>query len=81
MNEEIEKLIKIQSKINKALYHLYVNTDLEKEYNWVLFLYFPDTKDYSIRFNHPILSSTTDSIEELEKYLAKPDGFKRELYR
>ena len=31
MNEEIEKLIKIQSKINKALYHLYVNTDLEKE--------------------------------------------------
>ena len=67
---DIEELIKIQGAINKNKYHLSVSTDLEKEYRWVLFLYFPNKEDYFSDFNHPIMQSSIDSIDDLKKYLS-----------
>lgn len=77
MSKEIEELIKIQGSINKNKYHLSVSTDLEKEYRWVLFLYFPNKEDYFSDFNHPIMQSSIDSIDDLKKYLETHDGFSR----
>lgn len=74
-NEEIEKIIKIQGRINNSKYHLCISTDLENEYKWALFLKFPDTKDYFSRFNYPILSSNTDRLDYLIEYLDKHNGF------
>ena len=42
MSEEIEKLIKIQGAIDKNVFHLFVQTDLEKEFRWELYLYNPN---------------------------------------
>lgn len=77
MNKEIEKLIKIQGKINKNLYHLCVSTNLEDNYKWVLFLYMPNTEDYLSEYNRPILDSDRSSIDELEEYLEKYNGLGR----
>ncbi len=75
MNKDIEKLIKIQGKINKRVFHLCVSTNLEDEYSWVLFLYMPNIENYLSEYNRPILDSTRTSIKELEEYLKKYDGF------
>jgi hypothetical protein len=75
MSEEIEKLIKIQGAINRNIYHLHVETDLENSYNWILFQYFPDEKYFS-RYNQPILNSNVDSIDYLIDYLKKHNGFR-----
>ena len=39
MNKEIEQLFKIQNRLNKNMYHLFVQTNLDNEYRWELFLY------------------------------------------
>lgn len=78
MNKDIEKLIKIQDKINKKRYHLHVYTDLIDNYNFVLFINFNDERDYFSQLNYPILSTEyKDTIEDLENYLKKHDGFSR----
>lgn len=77
MSKDIEKLIKIQGAINKNIYHFYVETNLENDYRWVLYLYNPNTKDYFSEYNRPILISSIDSIEYLTDYLEKHDGFSR----
>lgn len=77
MSKEIEQLMKIQNRINKNRFHLCVSTDLEKEYRWTLFQYFPDIEDYFNEFNAPIMSSVVDSIDDLMKYLEKHNGFDR----
>ncbi len=77
MNKDIEKLIKIQEKINKQAFHLCVSTNLEDEYRWVLFLYMPNTENYFSEYNRPILDSTRTSIKELEEYLKKYNGFEK----
>lgn len=77
MSKEIETLIKIQGKINKNKYHLHVDTDLEKEYRWVLFLNFPNREDYFSNHNIPIMYSNVDSIEDLDHYLNKHEGYIR----
>ena len=77
MNKDIEKLIKIQGKINKQVFHLCVSTNLEDEYRWVLFLYMPNTENYFSEYNRPILDSTRTSIKELEEYLKKYNGFEK----
>lgn len=77
MDKDIEKLIKIQGAINKNVYHLYIETDLEAEYRWVLFLFNPNVKNYFSEYNRPILTSSIDSIDYLVDYLEKHDGFSR----
>ena len=77
MNKDIERLIKISGKINKNKYHLCIDTDLETKCRWVLFLYFPDDRDYFSEYNQPILDSNRSSIDELKEYLDKYDGFSR----
>lgn len=77
MSKEIEKLIKIQGRINKNKFHLCVNTNLTDQCDWVLFLFNPNIDDYFSSYNMPILSSRIDSIEYLEEYLKKHDGFSR----
>ena len=75
INKDIEKLMKIQGRINKNRFHLCVSTNLEDEYKWVLFLYMPDEKDYFSSYNKAILDSNKTTIDELEDYLKKYDGF------
>lgn len=77
MDKDIEKLIKIQGAINKDVYHLYIETDLETEYKWVLFLFNPNVKNYFSEYNRPILTSSIDSIDYLVDYLEKHNGFSR----
>lgn len=77
MDKDIEKLIKIQGAINKDVYHLYIETDLETEYRWVLFLFNPNVKNYFSEYNRPILTSSIDSIDYLVDYLEKHNGFSR----
>lgn len=77
MDKDIEKLIKIQGAINKDVYHFYVETDLETEYRWVLFLFNPNVKNYFSEYNRPILTSSIDSIDYLVDYLEKHNGFSR----
>lgn len=76
MIEEIEKLIKIQGILNKDKYHLCVQTDLEKESAWYLYLVGGDFKEYLGRCNDSIMSSQVDSIDDLIKYLENHDGFR-----
>jgi len=75
MSEEIEKLMKIQGRINKNAFHLHVSTNLVDEYRWVLFLYIPNKEDYFSDYNRPILDSSRTTVDELEEYLNKYDGF------
>lgn len=77
MNKDIEKLIKIQGAINKNNYHLYIETNLQDEYRWILYLYNPNTKDYFSSYNRSILNSSIDSIDYLMEYLENHDGFDR----
>lgn len=77
MSKDIEKLIKMQGAINKKIYHLHVETNLENDYRWVLYLYNPNTKDYFSEYNRPILISSIDSIDYLIDYLEKHDGFSK----
>ncbi len=77
MDKDIEKLVKIQGAINKNVYHLYIETDLETEYRWVLFLFNPNVKNYFSEYNRPILTSSIDSIDYLVDYLEKHNGFSR----
>ena len=77
MNKDIERLMKIQNKLDRNKFHLCVSTDLEDEYKWVLFLYNPNTEDYFSSFNRPIFDSERTSIKELEDYLKKYNGFER----
>ena len=77
MDKDIEKLIKIQGAINKDVYHLYIETDLETKYKWVLFLFNPNVKNYFSEYNRPILTSSIDSIDYLIDYLEKHNGFLR----
>ncbi|MCI5543459.1 MAG: hypothetical protein MR405_06070 [Mollicutes bacterium] len=76
MSEEIEKLIKIQGAINRNIYHLHVETDLENSYKWILFQYYPEDEKYFSRYNQPILNSNVDSIDYLIDYLKKHNGFR-----
>lgn len=77
MNENIEKLIKIQGIINKNRFHLCVMTDLEEKAEWRLYQIFDDYKQYLARENTSILSSDIDDIETLIDYLEKHNGFLR----
>lgn len=69
MNKEIEKLIKIQSRINKNKFHLCISANLEDDYKWVLFLYNPNFDDYLSTYNRPIFDSNKTTIEELDELL------------
>lgn len=77
MNKDIEKLIKIQGKINNR-YHLHIDTDLKDNYRFLLFIKFDDDRDYFNSCNQPILATHYgDSVEDLEKYLKSHEGFGR----
>lgn len=80
MSKEVEKLIKIQGAIDKDLFHLTVEMDLENEYKWKLFLFHPNSEYYFSKYNRCILSSKTDTIEDLFEYLNKHNGFKFDKY-
>ena len=75
MSKDIEKLMKIQNKINNKRFHLCIQTNLENDYRWVLFQYFPDIDDYFSNFNAPIMESAVDTLDELIEYLKKHNGF------
>lgn len=77
MNENIEKIIKIQGIIDKTRYHLFIQTDLNKKCNWLLFLFNPNIENYLSSYNVPILDSRVDTIDDLVTYLEKHDGFSR----
>ena len=75
MSKEIDKLIKLQGRINKNLYHLHVHTNLEDFYEWRLYRMLPDLNQYLSEENRPILDSEVDSIDDLMNYLEKHNGF------
>lgn len=77
MNKDIERLIKIQGAINKNIYHFFVETNLEDDYRWILFLYNPNVENYFSEYNRPILTSREDTIDYLIDYLERHDGFIR----
>ena len=54
MNKEIEKLIKIQGILNKNIYHLCIDTNLEDKANWCLYQVFSDFDKYMSPDNHAI---------------------------
>ena len=76
MSKDVERLIKIQNVINKSVYHLFVETDLEESYKWVLFLNNPNLENYFSNYNPAIMNSNIDSLDDLENYLKKHGGFK-----
>lgn len=80
MSKDIEKLIKIQNIINKNKYHLFIDTDLEEKYKWVLFLNNPNIENYFSDYNPAIMSSNIDSLDDLENYLKKHGGFKDDIF-
>lgn len=80
MNKNVERLIKIKNVINERRFHLAIETDLEKEYKWVLFLYNPNIENYFSNYNPAIMNSSIDSLDDLEIYLKKHDGFKDGLF-
>lgn len=80
MNKDVERLIKIKNVIEERKFHLTIETDLEKEYKWVLFLYNPNLEDYFSNYNKAIMSSNIDSLDDLENYLKKHGGFKNGLF-
>ena len=69
MSKDVERLIKIQNVINKSKYHLYIETDLEENYKWVLFLNNPNIENYLSNYNPAIMSSYIDTLDDLENYL------------
>lgn len=77
MSKDIERLIKIQGRINNKAFHLHVSTNLVDEYRWALFLYMPNKEDYFSNYNRAVLDSSRSTVEELEEYLDKYDGFDR----
>ena len=77
MNKEIEQLFKIQNRLNKNMYHLFVQTNLDNEYRWELFLYNRNIEDYLSSDNIAILDSERTTLDELEEYLKKYKGFAR----
>lgn len=77
MSKEIEKLLKIQNRLNKKIYHLFIQTNLDNEYRWELFLYNPNIEDYLSSYNRVILDSERTTLDELEEYLKKYNGFER----
>ena len=77
MSKEIEKLLKIQNRLNKKIYHLFIQTNLDNEYRWELFLYNPNIDDYLSSYNRAILDSERTTLDELEEYLKKYNGFER----
>lgn len=80
MSKDVEKLIKIQNTIDKNKYHLFVETDLEESYKWVLFLYNPNIENYFSNYNPAIMNSSIDSLDDLENYLKKHGGFENRLF-
>lgn len=77
MSKEIEKLLKIQNRLDRNKYHLFIQTNLDNEYRWELFLYNPNIEDYLSSYNRIILDSERTSLDELEEYLKKYNGFDR----
>ena len=77
MNKEIEQLFKIQNRLNKNMYHLFVQSNLDNEYRWELFLYNRNVEDYLSSDNIEILDSERTTLDELEEYLKKYNGFTR----
>jgi hypothetical protein len=77
MNENREKLIKVQGIINKERFHLSIRTDLEEKAEWRLYQILNDDDKYMSRDNRAILDSDIDSIDDLISYLEKHDGFSR----
>ena len=77
MSKEIEKLLKIQNRLDRNKYHLFIQTNLDNEYRWELFLYNPNIEDYLSSNNRIILDSERTSLDELEEYLKKYNGFDR----
>ncbi len=77
MSKEIERLFKIQNLLNKNMFHLCIQTNLDDDYRWILFLYNPNVEDYLSNYNRPILDSSKTTLDELEEYLKKYDGFKK----
>lgn len=75
MNKDIERIMKIQDKLNKRAFHLHVATNLIDECRWSLYLYFPDKDDYFSEYNRPILDSNRSTVNQLEEYLNNYDGF------
>lgn len=65
--EEFKKLNKLR-KYTKDKYHLCVSTDLEKN-EWRLYRRYIDQDVYFSQDNKAIMTSETNTIEELEKYL------------
>lgn len=80
MSKDIERLIKIQNIIDKSIYHLFIETDLESKYKWILFLNNPNLDYYLSTFNPAIMDSNVDSLDDLEEYLKKHGGFKNEMF-
>lgn len=75
VKKEIERLWKIQDRLNKRAFHLHIETNLVDKYVWALYLYMPNIEDYFSSYNRAILDSTRSNVEELEFYLSRYDGF------
>lgn len=67
--EEFKKLNQLR-KYTKDKYHFCVSTDLEKN-QWQLYRRYIDQDVYFSKDNKAIMTSETNTIEELEKYLKK----------
>ena len=65
--EEFNKLNELK-KYTKDKYHLCIKTDLEKN-EWTLYRRYIDQDVYFSQDNKAIMTSETNTIEELEKYL------------
>lgn len=65
--EEFKRLNKLR-KYTKDKYHLCVSTDLEKN-EWQLYRRYVDQDVYFSKDNKAIMTSETNTIDELEKYL------------
>lgn len=75
MSDDIQQLIKMKNKINKNRFHLCIETDLENKYKWYLFQNFNNLEDYFSKDNQPIFHSDLTTIEELDNYLQKYNGY------
>lgn len=80
MKKEIEKIIKIQNKLNKRNFHLGVETDLEEKTRWSLYLNFRDFDKYMSNDNRAIMESEIDSLDDLINYLEKHEGFRKSAF-
>lgn len=69
-----KKIMDIHNRLNNK-FHLSVTTDFTTMIKWVLYIKFENPNIYFDNKNIAILRSEIDTLEDLENYLKKHDGF------